>query len=156
VTAFAVDHAPVAPAYGYRFDYRGRSVVISGDTRKSANLIHHAQGVDLLVHEALANHMIEPVSEYARSQGMTRWAKLSSDILTYHTSPVEAAEVAKAANARMLALTHLVPAPNNFITRRMFMRGVTDAWNGRVELGRDGMHFTLAPGSEAIQVDSLS
>src|SRR6185295_13136083 len=100
VTAFATDHAPVAPTLGYRFDYRGRSVVISGDTKKSANLIAHSKDVDLLVHEALAAHMIGPVSEYARSKGLTRWAKLASDIPGYHTTPVEAAQVAKEANVR--------------------------------------------------------
>jgi ribonuclease Z len=51
VTAFEVDHAPVKPAFGYRIDYAGRSVVLSGDTRVSENLIRHAQGVDVLVHE---------------------------------------------------------------------------------------------------------
>jgi ribonuclease Z len=53
VTAFLVDHSPVTPAFGYRVDYRGHSVVLSGDTRVSENLIQFAQGVDVLVHEAL-------------------------------------------------------------------------------------------------------
>lgn len=153
ITAFAVTHEPVVPAYGYRFDYRGRSVVISGDTKKSANLIAHAQGADLLIHEGLAAHMIEPVTRYARGAGMDRWAKLTSDIPTYHTTPVEAAEVAKAANVRMLTFTHMVPAPSNMLARRMFMRGVSEAWNGPVNLGHDGMHFTLAPDTTAIDVD---
>ena len=51
VTAFLVDHGPVTPAFGYRVDYRGHSVVLSGDTRVSENLIRFAQGVDVLVHE---------------------------------------------------------------------------------------------------------
>ncbi len=155
VTAFAADHAPATPAYGYRFDYRGRSVVISGDTRKNPNLIQHAQGVDLLVHEALAARMIAPVTQYAREHGLTRWAKLTSDVVTYHSTPVEAAEVAKAANARMLAFTHVVPPLPNFLARRMFLRGVSDAWDGKVELGHDGMHFTLSPGTASIRVDTL-
>ncbi len=57
ITAFSVDHQPVVPAYGYRFEYRGRSVVVSGDTAKSAGLIAAAQGADVLVHEAQANHL---------------------------------------------------------------------------------------------------
>jgi len=154
VIAFAVDHAPVAPAYGYRFEYRGRSAVVSGDTRKSANLIEHARGTDLLVHEALARRMIEPVTEYARNNGLTRWAKLTSDVVTYHTTPLEAAEVAKAADVHMLVFTHIVPPLTNFVARRMFLRGVSDAWNGRIILGEDGMHFTLAPGSESVDVST--
>jgi ribonuclease Z len=51
VTAFAVDHGPVKPAYGYRIDYAGKSVVLSGDTRYSENLVSHAKGCDVLVHE---------------------------------------------------------------------------------------------------------
>src|SRR6516162_421959 len=61
ITAFTVDHAPVTPAYGYRFDYRGRSVVISGDTAKSSNLIRAASDADLLIHEAQAKHIISIV-----------------------------------------------------------------------------------------------
>ena len=51
VTAFLVDHGLLTPAFGYRVDYRGHSVVLSGDTRVSENLIQFAQGVDVLVHE---------------------------------------------------------------------------------------------------------
>jgi len=54
ITAFEVDHAPIKPAFGYRVDYASRSVVLSGDTRVSENLIRHAQGVDVLVHEVAA------------------------------------------------------------------------------------------------------
>jgi ribonuclease Z len=156
VTAFVVDHGPVSPAYGYRFDYRGRSVVISGDTRKNDNVIRHAQGADLLLHEALAAHMLEPVTQYARAHDLSRWAKLTSDIVNYHTTPVQAAEVAKAANVRMLAFTHIVPPLPNFIARRMFIRGVSQAWDGEVVLGADGMHFELAPGTTAVTVHTLS
>ena len=59
ITAFRVDHAPVSPAVGYRFDWRGRSVVVSGDTRKSASLVANARGADLLVHEALQPALTE-------------------------------------------------------------------------------------------------
>ncbi|MBI3784896.1 MAG: MBL fold metallo-hydrolase [Deltaproteobacteria bacterium] len=156
VTAFAVDHLPVEPAYGYRFEFRGRSVVISGDTKKSDNLIRQARDVDLLVHEALAARMIEPVTDYALHNGLSRWAKLTSDIVKYHTTPVEAAEVAKSAHVRVLALTHIVPPLPNFVARRMFMRGVAQTWDGKIELGKDGMHFTLPPNDTSVAVDSLS
>lgn len=52
ITAFEVDHKPTKPAFGYRIDYGGRSVVLSGDTGFSENLIQYAQGVDLLVHSS--------------------------------------------------------------------------------------------------------
>ena len=53
VTAFTVDHAPIKPAFGYRVDYGGHSVVLSGDTRYNENLIHFSQGTDVLIHEVL-------------------------------------------------------------------------------------------------------
>jgi ribonuclease Z len=60
VTAFLVDHGPVKPAFGYRVDYAGHSVAMSGDTRFSENLIKHSQGVDLLIHEAAQNRPPNP------------------------------------------------------------------------------------------------
>ena len=58
ITAFLVNHRPAAPAFGYRFDYRGRSVVVSGDTAADASLAEIARGADVLVHEAQANHLV--------------------------------------------------------------------------------------------------
>ena len=145
ITMFAVDHSPVRPAVGYRFDYAGRSVVVSGDTKKSASVVKHAAGTDLLVHEALMPEAALRASAIAARLGNARLAKLASDIPGYHTSPVEAAEVAKAAGAKKLVLTHLVPGPQNFLMRRMFLRGVSDAYDGEVVLGEDGMRFDLEP-----------
>ncbi len=145
VTMFRVDHAPVEPAVGYRFDYKGRSVVVSGDTRKSASVAEHARGADLLVHEALQRDLIGRVPPVATRLGNSRLAKMAGDILTYHTTPVEAAEVARDAGVGHLVLTHLVPGPSNFLTRRMFLRGVADTYHGEVTLGEDGDEFVLAP-----------
>lgn len=48
VTAFAVDHGPrIKPAFGYRIDYDGHAVVISGDTHGNDNLVRHARGADV-------------------------------------------------------------------------------------------------------------
>jgi len=156
VTAFAVDHQPVAPAYGYRFDYQGRSLVISGDTAKSDNLARHATGADLLIHEALAAHMIGRLSDTLRQRGVERLAKLTADIVDYHATPVEAAQIAAAAKVKMLVLTHLVPAPANALLRRVFLQGVAEVWDGEVVLGEDGMHFRLPAGGEGrIEQDKL-
>ncbi len=155
VRAFSVNHKPVTPAYGYRFDYKGRSVVVSGDTAKSANLVRNSQGVDLLVHEALAAHMIEVAQQVAAKAGMKRRAKIMADILDYHTTPVEAAEVASETGASMLVLNHLVPAPPNAIAERLFLRGTADAFAGEIVLGEDGMHFRLPADSDAIHREML-
>jgi len=145
VTMFAVDHAPVVPAVGYRFDFAGRSVVVSGDTRKSASVVANARGADLLVHEALQEGMVGRAAAAARRLGRERVAKLAGDIPGYHTSPVEAAEVAREAGVPHLVLTHLVPAPPNGLARRIFLAGVADVYGGEVTLGADGMRFSLPP-----------
>jgi ribonuclease Z len=142
---FRVDHRPVDPAVGYRFDWRGRSVVVSGDTRKSPSLVEHAKGADLLIHEVLDPTLIGRAVEAARDLGMDRLAKLASDIPSYHTSPREAGEVAKEAGVDRLVLTHFVPPPRNPLLRRRFTEPAREAFGGEVTVGEDGMRFTLPP-----------
>jgi ribonuclease Z len=145
VTMFRVDHDPVRPAVGYRFDFAGRSVVVSGDTVRSASLTLHAKGADVLIHEALQKDLIRRGVAAAARLGLERLAKLAGDIPDYHTSPVEAAEVARAAGVGELVFTHLVPSPNNFLTRRMFLAGVADVYKGKVVIAEDGMRISLPP-----------
>jgi ribonuclease Z len=125
VTAFPVDHDPVDAAVGYRFDYKGRSVVISGDTAYSESLIDVARGADVLIHEAQANHMVARMQEGAANAGNARLAKILADIADYHTSPEDAARIANEAGVDLLVLTHLTPAPDNATARHIFMRGVS-------------------------------
>jgi ribonuclease Z len=155
ITAFSVDHRPVTPAFGYRVDYNGRSVVISGDTAKAENLARHAKGADIVVHEALAAHIVEQIGPRLAALGQERLAKLARDVIDYHATPVDAAEVARDAEARMLVLTHMVPPPSNALFGRMFLQGVGDVWDGPVVLGADGMHFTLPQGSTEIEQSTL-
>jgi ribonuclease Z len=155
VTAFAVDHGPVHPAVGYRFEYGGRSVVVSGDTSKSANLTHFAQGADLLVHEALAPHLVALMTEAAHRSGRSNIEKISRDILSYHTSPVEAAEIARDAAVRMLVFTHVIPPLPNAAVEAVFSKGVSSVWPGPIVVGRDGMTFTLRAGGKAIERGQL-
>ena len=155
ISAFAVDHGPVHPAVGYRFDYHGRSVVVSGDTSKSANLTRFAKAADLLVHEGLAPHLVALMTEAAHRLGRTNVEKISRDILSYHTSPVEAAEVARDAGVRMLVFTHVIPPLPMAPMESLFLEGVSGAWNGPVVVGRDGMTFTLGAGEESIERGGL-
>lgn len=152
VRAFVVDHAPVEPAVGYRFDYRGRSLVVSGDTAKSANLEARAQGVDLLVHEALSPELVARMNAAATAAGRTNLAKITADIPDYHTSPVEAGEVAAAAGVRHLLFYHVVPPLPVPGLDVVFLDGVSDAYDGGITLGRDGSFVSLPAGSDAIQV----
>lgn len=153
VRAFAVDHAPVEPAVGYRFDYRGRSVLISGDTAKSPNLEARAKGVDLLVHEALSPELVARLHAAAQNAGRANLAKITADIPDYHTSPVEAAQIARSAGVRHLLFYHVVPPLPVPGLDRVFLSGVSKEFDGDVTLGRDGTLVSLPSGSDAIEVD---
>ena len=156
ITAFAVDHSPIRPAYGYRFDYRGRSAVMSGDTVKDAGLIAAAKGADVLVHEAQANHIVVMMQEEAEKIGRTRIAKILHDIRSYHTSPVEAAEAANEAGVKLLVLYHLTPPPPPVpLVGRVFVRGVSAVRPSGWLLGDDGTIVTLPANSDVVQVGQL-
>ncbi|MFN3451911.1 MAG: MBL fold metallo-hydrolase, partial [Sphingorhabdus sp.] len=110
ITAFAVDHDPIKPAFGYRVDYKGRSVTISGDTAYTPALAKAAKGSDLYVSELLSPRMVDILADSAQKAGMTNRAKIFDDIQNYHISPEQAADVAKASGVGMLAFTHIVPS----------------------------------------------
>ena len=155
VTAFLVDHRPVVPALGYRFDYGGRSVVVSGDTAAYPPLVEYARGADVLVHEAQANHLVAIAQEASARAGLARQARILSDIPDYHTTPVEAARMANEAGVRLLVLTHLTPPPLNGFVERVYVRGVSDVRPGGWLLGDDGTLVVLPSGSEEIRVGKL-
>jgi ribonuclease Z len=150
VTAFTVDHAPIEPAVGYRFDYKGRSIVISGDTKPSENLVRAATGADLLVHEALNREMVDVIGAALGAGGNTRTPKIMKDILNYHTSPVEAAQVAKRAGVKALVITHIVPAVPFTFLNAYFLKGAAAEFDGPITVGQDGMIFSLPAGGAEI------
>ncbi|MFK7895685.1 MAG: MBL fold metallo-hydrolase [Myxococcota bacterium] len=152
ITMFKVDHPPVSPAVGYRFEYKGRSVVVSGDTSKSANLERFAQGVDLLVHEALSPELMNVIGTAASNVGNETMTKIAVDVLDYHATPVEAAETAETVGAGHLLYYHVVPPLPVPGLASVYLKGVRDAYSGPVTLGQDGTTISLPAGSEKIIV----
>lgn len=155
VTAFNVSHQPVEPAVGYRFDFGGRSLVISGDTSRDESLVALAKDVDLLAHEALAPHLVAVLERAAHATGQDGLAKILFDIPDYHTTPVEAAEIAAAAGARTLLLYHIVPQLPIPGLEAAFLTGVGSAYSGPVVLSRDGTLVSLPAGTDRIEVGTL-
>jgi ribonuclease Z len=145
VIAIQVDHEPVVPAIAYRFEYAGRSVVVSGDTDYSENLGRAAHGADLLVHEVLEKKIVGTMSRAMRDRGLERQSKLASDVLDYHTSPHEALRLARDAEVSTLVFTHLVPPVPGMMARRVFLSGLGERGDVEVLVGEDGMHFRLDP-----------
>jgi ribonuclease Z len=153
VEALAVDHRPIDPAVGYRFTYKGRSLLISGDTVKSANLQKFAKGVDLLVHEGLASNLVSMMEKAAENTGNKSGAKVMHDIVDYHTTPVEAAEIARDAGVGHLLYYHIVPPMMFPGQSALFLNGAEDIFPDYT-IGQDGVSFSLPANSDDIILTS--
>ena len=140
VTSFSVNHDPVRPAVGYRFDYRGRSVVISGDTVITPGLVAAATGADLLLQDALSLMIVQT---FERASAGTRMEKIFLDIQDYHAHTTDLADLVKQSGVNQLALYHLVPPPQNKLFQKIFAR---DLPQGTV-ITSDGMIFELPANS---------
>ena len=150
VTAFRVDHGPIDPAVGYRFDYKGRSVVISGDTKPVSSLVAAARGADLLIHEALQPNLVRLITNGLAAKGIDNTAQITRDILNYHTTPEEAAKQASAAGVKQLVFSHIVPAIPSRFFYPTFLGNAATHFSGSMAVGEDGMMFSLPAGTPDI------
>ena len=156
VTAVRVKHEPASPAFGYRFDFAGRSVTISGDTIYDEDLARAALGSDVLVHEGLAPELVGIMEQEMRAAGRPRPAKIMHDIPGYHTSPVDAAKIANLAKVKLLVFTHLLPILPNAIAVRAFLKGVSDVRPDGVKVGHDGLIVRLPGGTSDVNVEDIN
>jgi ribonuclease BN (tRNA processing enzyme) len=132
VTAALVDHPPVVPAFAYRFDALDRSIVISGDTAPSENLVKLAAGADVLVHSVMFPAAIDRL--VAR---VPNAAALKASILAHQTSAEDAGRVAARAGVKTLVLSHFVPPDDPDVTDAMWTEAARRHFKGTVILGRD-------------------
>jgi ribonuclease Z len=136
VTAFRVDHRPVSPAFGYRVDYRERSVILSGDTRPSENLIKFSKGADLLIHEVGGRSKQDPIwsgppDEFLPNTRVMRGR--AKTILDHHSDPLEAGTVFERVKPKLAVFSHY---PGGAATILPLVR---QTYAGPVEFGEDGM-----------------
>ena len=132
VTAFAVDHGLVKPALGYRIDYAGHSVVVSGDTRFSENLIRFAKGTDVLIHE-----VIDPDAFRLRNPAIS--AERVQGIVAHHTTPEQAGKIFVEVKPKLAVYSHIVPGDTTDLiplTRKTY--------SGPLEVGEDLMSIEIA------------
>jgi ribonuclease Z len=102
VTAFLVDHGEIKPAFGYRVDYGGHSVTLSGDTRPSENLVKFAQGTDVLIHEVIDPEAFgDTVSADTQEQ--------RKKIIEHHTTPEQAGIIFTRVKPKLAVYSHIVP-----------------------------------------------
>ncbi len=133
VTAFAVDHGPVKPAYGYRVDYRGRSAVLSGDTRPNPAVVAQARGVDVLVHEVLSVEVERRATAMADPRAVDR-------VIAHHTTVEEAARIFEEAAPRLAVYSHIVPSPAR---AEDLVPATRKIYRGPLEVGYDMMMITI-------------
>ncbi|HEY2480901.1 MAG TPA: ribonuclease Z [Caulobacteraceae bacterium] len=151
VVAFPVDHEPVEPAVGYMFVYKGRKVVISGDTAPSARLEAAARGADVLVHEGLAPNLVKIMHDAAVRGGRANLAAITHDILSYHTTPPQAAAIAQRAHVRMLVFTHIIPPLPFDALEAAWLGDAPAIFHGPIRVGHDGDFVSLPAGSREIR-----
>jgi ribonuclease BN (tRNA processing enzyme) len=132
VSAALVEHPPMSPAFAYRFDTADRSIVISGDTKYSQNLIELAKGADVLVHEALFPEALNRLIKNVRNA-----PDLKRSILSHHTSAEDVGRVAAEAGVGLLVLSHLIPAEDPEVTEAMWLDAVARHFKGKVLVGAD-------------------
>jgi ribonuclease BN (tRNA processing enzyme) len=132
VTSTLVDHPPVVPAFAYRFDAPDRSIVISGDTKPSDNLVALARGADVLVHSVFYPPAIDRLVA-----GVPNATTLKESIVAHQTSAEDAGRVAQAAGVKTLVLSHLVPPDDPEVTEQMWMDAARVHFRGPVIVGKD-------------------
>lgn len=149
ITAFEVSHPPIEPAFGYRLDYGGRSVVISGDSLVTDKIVEISNGADVVLHDAMSLQLVRGAAGMARTTGNTRLATVLQDIQDYHATTEDLNRLSSEAEIGQLALYHLVPAPRNAMALRAFSNDIPEG----ALLTEDGMVISLPAGSEEIGID---
>src|SRR3546814_15626965 len=117
--------------------------VISGDTAASRSREAAAKGADLLIHEALQPKMGKTRTAQLDRAGRKQTAQIMRDILDYHASPAQAADSARAAEVKMLVLSHVVPSMPSPYLNAAFLDGAADPFDGPILVGADGEYFSL-------------
>lgn len=150
ITAYRAEHPPIEPGLGYRIDYRGRSVVISGDSNVTAETQRIVEGADLLLHDALSVPTVSRLSDALGAVGRSRTSKIVEDVLDYHASTESLIALGNSSDVGMVAFYHLVPVPANPIIAEVFMRETPNNF----VLTTDLMGFELPIGSDEIIVNT--
>lgn len=143
VTAFS-------PEIGHRVDYRGRSVVISGDTNASDSLLAAARDADLLLHAALGRPLLDPMIAAAEAASVPVMPTIMKDVIDYHADSTSLEARAAEAGVAQLALYHLVPAPISPLASKLFKRGLSPD----IIIASDLQTFDFTTGSKEIVIQN--
>jgi ribonuclease BN (tRNA processing enzyme) len=138
VSAIRALHPPLENSYGFKFEFRGKTVVFSGDTTYNPELAKFAKGADYLVHEVLYLPGVD-----AMAKRVPNAATLREHLLASHTTTEGAGRIAAEAGVKNLVLTHFVPGDDPSITDAMWAEGVRKHYTGNIVVGRDLLSIDL-------------
>eukprot|EP00127_Corallochytrium_limacisporum_P004051 Clim_evm100s156 gene=Clim_evmTU100s156 len=170
VQAFRVHHEPVKPAVGYKVTYKGRSVVIGGDSVMTIGLTEACKDADVCILDGIHHKVVKATAdalmqmedsqhqvEVRGNASFSRMSHILSDILDYHADALDLVELAKESRPSILVPIHMVPAPNNPLVKRMltscYREPIPDVEGKRkteIRFGEDGMALVLPVGSMRI------
>ena len=151
VIAFPVQHEPVEPAVGYLFIYKGRRLVVSGDTAPSPRLEAAARNADVLAHEGLSPELVGVQRQAALRAGRGNLAHILHDILSYHSSPEAVAGIAQRAGVRYLLFEHIIPPLPMEALEGPFLGRSRSIFHGPIRVGHDGDFISLPAGGREIR-----
>ena len=152
ILPFTVNHHPVNHAFGFKIAYKGRTLVISGDTINDGSVQKYSKDIDLLIHSAISLDIVERLRSVAPIPQMD---KIFLDIQDYHTPINQAGEIARDANVKHLLIYHAIPSPNNTIMEKVFYRplkGIYKDFTASV----DGTRIILPIGTNEILIDEIN
>ena len=152
ILPFVVDHYPVNSAFGFKISYKGRTVVISGDTIHDGSVQKYSKDVDLLVHSAISIDIVERMRGFAPIPQMD---KILFDIQDYHTTIKEAGEISRDANVKHLLIYHSIPTPRNKIMEDVFFRPLDGVFD-KYTLSDDGTRVIMPVGTDKIVIDQIN
>ena len=152
ILPFVVDHYPVNSAFGFKISYKGRTVVISGDTINDGSVQKYSKDVDLLVHSAISIDLTERFRDIAP---LPQLDEILFDIQDYHTTIKEAGEIARDANVDQLIIYHAIPTPRNKIMEDVFFRPLDGVFD-KYMLSDDGTRLIMPVGSDEIIIDQIN
>ncbi len=139
VSAILVQHPPVTPSLGYRFDFHDRSIVFSGDTTPLEAVTHLARGADILVHEAAYNPALEAFLRALIANGsQIKFEDFMARMKADHSSVEDVGRIAQEAGVKTLVLSHLSPAIDS-ITDETWRQSAARYFKGEIIVGKDLM-----------------
>jgi ribonuclease Z len=142
VSAFEVEHLPVKPAYGFRFESAGSVITISGDTNPCAGLLNGSKDADIMVCDSMNVAMMQGLEDRLRGIGNANQAALLEDAHSYHAPISGMAELAQQAGVKHLVLSHVIPPVPDELAGQ-FVEGLDKVFSGKLTVGSDLQKFVV-------------